>query len=64
VEITADTELRYLDFIGPEDFARPADRIVFGMVEIIDVVDVALISGVKNFVSIGDSFVGRCQSAR
>src|SRR5260370_22346963 len=34
------TWLILLDFMVPKVFARPADRIVFGMVEIIDVVDV------------------------
>src|SRR6266853_2778244 len=40
MKVAADAELRYLDFIGPEDFARPADSIVFRMVEIVDVVHV------------------------
>jgi len=57
MKVAPDAELRYLDFIGPESFARPADRVVFGVVEIVDVVDVSPDSGVKNFVSIGDSFV-------
>src|SRR6202158_1994840 len=40
MKVAADSELRYLDFIGPENFARPANSIVFGMVEIVDVVDI------------------------
>ena len=40
VEISSDTELRYLNFIGPENLARPANRVVFGMVEIVDIVNV------------------------
>src|SRR5260370_20531433 len=40
MKVATDAELRYLDFIGPETFARPANSIVFGMVEIVDVVHV------------------------
>jgi hypothetical protein len=31
VEIAADAELRNLDFIGAEEFAGAADRIILGM---------------------------------
>ena len=57
VEISLDTELRYLNFIGPGNLARPANRVVFGMVEIADIVNVHPSFRVKNFVSIGDSLV-------
>src|SRR2546427_12419469 len=40
MKVATDAELRYLDFIGPENFARPTDRVVLGMVEIVDVIDV------------------------
>src|SRR6266850_6016552 len=40
MKVATDAELRYLDFIGPENLARPADRVVFGMIEIVDVIDV------------------------
>src|ERR1700682_4646746 len=32
VEVTAHTELRYLDFAVPEDLARSANRVILGMV--------------------------------
>src|SRR6266850_7925909 len=40
MKVATDAELRYLDFIGPENLARPADGVVFGMIEIVDVIDV------------------------
>ena len=40
MKVATNAQLRRLDFIGPENFARPADRIVFGVVEIVDVVNV------------------------
>src|SRR5260370_34882105 len=35
MKVAADTKLRYLDFIGPENFARPAVRVVSGLVEFV-----------------------------
>ena len=40
MKIAAYTELRHLDLIDPEDFARPTDRVVFRMIEIVNVIDV------------------------
>src|SRR3989442_9710586 len=40
VEVAADAEMRPLNSAGPKDLARPADRIVLGMVEIVDIVHV------------------------
>jgi len=44
MKVAADAELRYLDFIGPENFADPLSYCL-RMVEIVDVVDVSAISG-------------------
>ena len=40
MKIAAHAELRHLDFIRPEYFARSADGVIFGMVEIVNVIDV------------------------
>src|SRR5262249_58995187 len=40
VEVSSDAELSHLEFVGPEDFARTTDGIVFWMVEVDDVIDV------------------------
>ncbi len=38
MKIAADAELRQVDLVCSEDFARAADGVVFRMVEIVDVV--------------------------
>ncbi len=40
MEVASHAQLRDLDFIGAEDFARPADGVILRMPEIIGVVDV------------------------
>ena len=57
VKIAADAQLGHVHFIGSENLARTANRVVLGVSEVVDVVDVGPISGVKNFVSSGTSFV-------
>jgi hypothetical protein len=40
VEVSAETELLQLDFVGPEDFRRPAHGVISRMVKIENVMRV------------------------
>src|SRR5947209_7791106 len=40
VKVAADAELSYLHLVGAKDLARPANRVVFGMGEVVDVVNI------------------------